>query len=199
MSLLLKIPENFQPIRYIDDVISQFITEAVDKVIDDDRYNHCGFEMLIGIPGCGKSTYIKKIQIDNADIVVISPDNIRRELTSNVSDQSQNVNVWNIALEKIIQNISNGKYVILDATNVSTYYRTQLLNNIKNAVGNNVKTYATVFYSDQNISKKRISTDIANGIDRANVPYEIIDKMYIDYLDTLQTIKTEGFDKIFWQ
>lgn len=199
MSLLLKIPENFQPIRYIDDVISQFITEAVDKVIDDDRYNHCGFEMLIGIPGCGKSTYIKKIQIDNADIVVISPDNIRRELTNNVSDQSQNVNVWNIALEKIIQNISNGKYVILDATNVSTYYRTQLLNNIKNAVGNNVKTYATVFYSDPDISKKRISTDIANGIDRANVPYEIIDKMYIDYLDTLQTIKTEGFDKIFWQ
>ena len=157
MSLLLKIPENFQPIRYIDDVISQFITEAVDKVIDDDRYNHCGFEMLIGIPGCGKSTYIKKIQIDNADIVVISPDNIRRELTNNVSDQSQNVNVWNIALEKIIQNISNGKYVILDATNVSTYYRTQLLSNIKNAVGNNVKTYATIFNSDPDISKKRIS------------------------------------------
>ena len=181
---------------YLSTLIKESIDNYITNIIDNDRYNHCGFEMLIGIPGCGKSTYLKTL--NNRNIVVIAPDNIRKELTGDISDQSKNTEVWQIAEDMIIQNIFKGKYAILDATNVNIKYRQLILNAIKNIVGNGIKTYATVFNCNPSVSKQRISKDIKRGIDRANVPDEIIDIMYDQYLDTLKVIRNEGFDKVFF-
>ena len=178
---------------------TKIIKEIINEYINDtpnDRYSSCGFEMLIGIPGCGKSTYIR--QIDNNNVVVVSPDNIRKELTGNISDQSKNADVFEIAEKRIIKNIFDGKYVILDATNVNTKYRKLLIDKIKSIVGNGVNIYATVFDCDPDVSKQRISKDIQNGVDRANVPNNIIDIMYSQYLDTINSIGTEAFDNVFF-
>ncbi len=161
----------------------------------NDRYGRCGFEMLVGIPGCGKSTYLRKVNSPN--IFIVCPDDIRRELTGDISDQSRNGDVWTAAEEKIGDGLASGMYVILDATNVGTNNRVNLLNKVK---GNNpgVPCYATIFDCNPDVSKERIGRDIENGVDRSNVPASVIDRMYSQYLETLGVIKNEGFDNVFY-
>ena len=160
------------------------------------RFNTKGLEILIGIPGSGKSTYLRTIEDDNLRIVC--PDQIRKELTGNISDQSKNGEVWKLAEEEINNLLSEGFYVVLDATNVNTSLRRALLDRIKeNNPG--VETYATIFSCDPEESKRRISADIETGVDRANVPAFIIDRMYSQYLETIYNILSEGFTEIFFR
>ena len=175
--------------------INQIIKEAINNVIStNDRYAKPAFEMLIGIPGSGKSTYLKSLPSDNVRIVC--PDDIRRELTGNISDQSKNGEVWDKAKQDILNNISQGFYTILDATNVNTKARRNMLSLIKSNFPD-INTYATLFDADPEVSKQRIKKDIDNKVDRSNVPDEVIDRMYQQYLDTLNNINSEGFTKIF--
>lgn len=175
-----------------------YITESQCSLMLENggnRYNHCGFEMLVGIPGCGKSTYLRKV--DSSNVLIVCPDDIRRELTGDISDQSKNGEVWCVVDERIGEGLSQGKYVILDATNVGTRNRVNMLNKIKGDYPS-IKCYATVFDCNPEVSKDRIGKDIANGVDRSNVPSWVIDRMYSQYLETLEVIKSEGFDKVFY-
>jgi predicted kinase len=176
--------------------INQIIKEAINEVISTDRYAKPAFEMLIGIPGSGKSTYLKSIPKDNLRIVC--PDDIRRELTGDISDQSKNGEVWDKAKQDILNNISQGFYTILDATNVNTKARRNMLSLIRSKFPD-INTYARLFDADPEISKQRIKKDITNKVDRSNVPDEVIDRMYQQYLETVNNINSEGFTKIFKQ
>ena len=177
--------------------INQIIKEEINNTISNkNRYDEPAFEMLIGIPGSGKSTYLKSISSDNVKIVC--PDDIRRELTGNISDQSKNGEVWDKAKQDILNNISQGFYTILDATNVNTKARRNMLSLIKSNF-EDINTYATLFDADPEVSKQRIKKDITNKVDRSNVPDEVIDRMHQQYLETLNNINSEGFTKIFKQ
>lgn len=182
--------------RLSETYLHRIIRESINDAIDEDRYNSRGFEMLIGIPGSGKSTYLKSI--DNRNVVIVCPDDIRRRLTGNVSNQSRNKDVWNIANKAICKLLYSGRYVILDATNVNTSIRRNMLNTIKTRF-RGLNTYATMFDANPEVSKQRIMRDIQNNVDRANVPPEIIDRMHEQYLDTLTQINKDGFTKIFHQ
>lgn len=76
----------------------------------------------MGIPGSGKSRWIK----NQSGYTVISPDDIRAEL-SDISDQSVNPQAWAMAKKRTEQALKSGKDVILDATNVVSYYRKSFL------------------------------------------------------------------------
>jgi predicted kinase len=82
------------------------------------------FTMLIGIPGSGKSTWLK-----NQDDLqyVVCPDSIRDWLTGDISNQTQNDVVWKIALHTTLWAICNSLDVTLDATNVNTSLRRDFL------------------------------------------------------------------------
>lgn len=176
-------------------ILESQMESVINRKDDSERYNHCGFEMLIGIPGSGKSTYLKRI--NNPNIEIVCPDDIRREICGNISDQSRNREVWEMAEMLIMKYLSRGKYVILDATNVNTRSRQQLLSRVK-ATNSGVKTYATMFDANPKVSKERIAMDIKNKVDRSNVPPEVIDRMYNMYQDTVKIIDTEGFDKVYY-
>ena len=158
------------------------------------RFYSKGFEMLVGIPGSGKSTYLKKLNIPN--VIVVSPDDIRREITGSISDQSRNSDVWRITEERINKYLSEGKYVILDATNVNTKNRTRFLDRIKRN-NKGLSTYATMFEADPEESKRRIAKDIENKVDRSTVPDDVVDRMYSMYQQTVDVIKSEGFTEVF--
>lgn len=158
------------------------------------------FIMLIGIPGSGKSTWINKFN-KNYKYTVVSPDEIRKEITGSVSDQSQNAKVWRLTKERVVENLSKGQDVILDATMTGASRRRDF---VKDLPPSNLK--AKIFYVDPEISKERISKDIESKKDRANVPPDVIDKMYGELMSKVKLldggildvsrIEDEGFEII---
>lgn len=160
----------------------------------EEIFSNSGFALMIGIPGCGKSRYIKTLNHDN--IKIISLDNIRKYFAGDISNIKVDKAVWKIATDLIINNINNGFFVILDATNVNTKYRRKLIKSIKSNINENIKIYYKLFESDPEVSKERIKNDIFNNIDRSHVPDYVIDNMYDYYLKTLKVIDKEGLIKI---
>ena len=143
----------------------------------------------IGISGAGKSTYLKK---HFKPEVIISPDDVRRELTGNVTDQSKDAQIWMyIVPQRINAALNTYGEAVLDATNTNSRDRTRFLKNF----GNDVETTAILFGSNPEVSKARVKKDIDTGIDRSAVPDEIIDKQYRDLMNGFENIKHQ-FDKV---
>ena len=146
--------------------------------------------MLIGISGSGKSFYLKNkilkdllfindILIDNnisLKDIIVCPDDIRREVTGNVSDISNDYKVWLIVKERTNKKLKYYGISILDATNVYGKGRKDFLDNF-----NLQKKIAIVFKPDRKLSKDRISNDILNKVDRSNVPEEAIERQFNRY------------------
>ena len=153
------------------------------------------FLMLIGIPGSGKTHWINlnKKKLDAMNYEVISPDEIRQEITGKISDLSQDRIVWNEAKLRVFNRLINGKNVILDATNVNYYYRRLFIENLPKC---NLR--AKLFEVTPELAKERIKNDLKHGKPRSKVPEEVIDRMqnqFINYCSVLALIK-EGFEVI---
>lgn len=131
------------------------------------------FYVMVGIPGSGKSKYLKNVD----QKLIVSPDDIRRELFGDVSiqktDQIPSSEVWKIVSvrSRILLNLYGKVY--FDATNVMKFNRVKLM-----SAYNDCRKIAVVFDVDPSIAKQRIENDIKNNVDRSNVPNKIIDKMY---------------------
>ena len=142
----------------------------------------------IGISGSGKSTWINSLDKDK--YTIISPDLIRKELTGNVSDQSKNIEVFAMSDKLLDEALRQGKKVILDATNLNTVYRRNMISKLKSLYPDLDIRYKLLDV-DPNIAKQRIATDISNNKDRSNTPNEIIDLQYEQFLQTKEDIKDE--------
>ena len=78
------------------------------------------FTMLVGIPGCGKSTYAKnRLQCYNNEVKLFSSDEIRKELWGDESCQQEPFKVFNLMHERALTALKNGYDVIYDATNLT--------------------------------------------------------------------------------
>ena len=79
-----------------------------------------------GIPGSGKSTYIQgRFFCDDVDI--ISPDEIRGELTGDVSDQSRNDEVWGLAHKRLHSSLTDERCVVFDSVSADRRARKSLI------------------------------------------------------------------------
>lgn len=143
----------------------------------------------IGISGSGKSYWIRNMEKDG--YTVICPDDIRRELTGSISDQSQNSLVFSVAYSRMKAILDNGGKVIFDATNVNTKTRRQLEQTIW-SYKHDAKIGYKLFDADVDLSHSRIRKDIENGVDRSNVPYEVLQKQYQNYVKSLDAIGDEN-------
>jgi predicted kinase len=145
--------------------------------------------MMVGIPGAGKSTWIAQNARENT--VVVSPDDIRRELSGNVSDQTQNTKVWFLAKERTIAALRAGKDVILDATNVATKSRKRFLEGLPPHV-----LKAKRFEADPEETYARIRKQIEKGEDRSDVPHGAIMRMHDQFQkeSTPEKLTQEGFE-----
>lgn len=144
--------------------------------------------LTIGIPGCGKSSWIRScITI----YPIVSPDNIRKELSGDISNQSLNSEVWKIAKERTVGYLNKGYSVILDATNVSTFHRGGFLQDLPLCI-----LQAKVFVVSPRIAYERICTDLANKVDRPSVPEDVVYKMHEDLLISIPLLEAEGFTLI---
>jgi predicted kinase len=149
------------------------------------------FTIPVGISGSGKSTWIN--QNTNPDTVIISPDEIRRELSGDVSNQGNMGLVFEIAFKRTVNALNGGSDVIFDATNVRSDQRKDMLDYLKKNVRGEFDAYAKVFDVDPEITKGRIKTDIEKGVDRSNVPDHAVDKQHKNFMTDIGNLESDGY------
>lgn len=143
--------------------------------------------LLVGIPGSGKSSWLKKDI--NTSYAIICPDELRKIMFGDVNNQMGNTEVWEVAKQIAGDSLREGKSVILDATNVDTIYRRNFIKDLPSC-----RLLAKFFPVSPEEACNRIHSDIAKGINRANVPDHIIYRMFGDFLYTEKVIRSEGFE-----
>lgn len=130
---------------------------------------------MIGIPGSGKTTYIKNNPLENE--VVISPDELRKKIFGNinVNDKKSNKTIFETAFVILNSSLKDRKNVSFDATNVNLFS----IENILNVASKyNEDVCFVVIKAQPEICKKRIKNDLKNNVDRSDVPLEVVDKMF---------------------
>jgi predicted kinase len=148
----------------------------------------------IGISGSGKSTFYNDMY---KGMSIICPDNIRMELTGDISDQSKNGEVFSIVDKMVKEHIEENKSFFYDATNINTKYRVEFVNKVKKH--SNVKVVYIVFPCDINVSNERIQKDITNGKNRSKVPFGVLEKQKKLYDETMkQDLFKEGADQVIF-
>lgn len=139
--------------------------------------------IMVGLSASGKSTIAKGLAEDYK-AVIVSSDAIREEICGNVSDQSNNEEVFKIFHKRIRKYLYEKRNVIADATNITMKSRRAIINNVKKM---DVEIIAYIV-------PKRIEECIRDNVDREHpVPEEVIYKQekrfQIPFLE-------EGFDNI---
>lgn len=153
--------------------------------------------IMCGISGSGKSTFINKHRKNDDEN--ICPDVIRELLTGSVSDQSKNREVWDAAYRWLEGWFEEGGGTLwFDATSLS---KTSLVEICKRAskADHNVTIYVARDSFDKELCKARIANDIANKVNRSNVPPDISDKQHERFIslvngDTFDELKKEYSD-----
>lgn len=138
--------------------------------------------VMVGISGCGKSTYAKSLA-DSTNSVIVETDGIRKELTGNESDQSVNDLVFKIARNRVDEQLKKGNCII-DATNLTPWERKSW---VEIASKNNCAISAYVFNVDVEIAKAR------NSQRSRQVPEHVIEKQSKKFV--IPT-RSEGFQLV---
>ena len=184
------VDDKLLPNKYEEYLASDKAEKQTYEQYLNDNTNYTPILILpIGISGSGKSTWINNL-INKDEYIIISPDEIRKELTGSIHDQSKNIEVFKLADKRMYEQLKKESPVILDATNLNTEYRRKMLNEVLDKYPN-TQIYYKLLNSNPIISKQRIAKDLEIGKDRAATPDEIINKQYDLYLQTIQDLKEE--------
>jgi len=124
--------------------------------------------VLVGLPGSGKTTWKEKQLWLNPEYSSVCPDDIRQELTGDISDQSKNNEVFSLAFIRTKNHLNTGQSVIFDSTAYSAQNRKALID-IGKSTGALVK--AVVLSVPVDLCKKR------NAQRLRTVPADVIDRM----------------------
>lgn len=150
-----------------------FINKLKEKWIHyHQRHSEKKLYMLVGISGSGKSTYLRNIDSK----YVVSPDDIRREISGDVSSQVDNDLVWDMTKDRLRIHLARFGKAYLDATNVSRFLRIPFLGKF-----NDARKIAIVFDVDPEIAIERVRKDIDAKIDRSDVPESVIRRQYKNF------------------
>ncbi len=125
------------------------------------------FFMCVGISGSGKSTWLKDFKKEQ----IVCPDDIRVELSGDISDQSKNGQVWRLAKDRVNAGLHIAGISVLDATNVTTRNRRGFMKNLPY----DTITIGVVFpMVDPQEAFDRIQKDLKKGIVRSDVTLDVI-------------------------
>ena len=144
------------------------------------------FIIMVGPPGCGKSTIAEKIVNTYSNFVIVSPDDIRKELLGNERVQKHNDEVFAVVYKRLSTYLNEGRNVIYDATNCRTTYRLKILDFCRPIAKKVICLVSTVPMSE---CLRR------NKTREYNVPESVIERMYINLTRHSPTV-FEGYDVI---
>ena len=82
--------------------------------------------ILVGIPGCGKTTYANKF-LRKKNTFVLSSDTIRKQVFGDENAQYNNDLIFSILFKRAKSKLKQGLNVVIDATNISASIRKKTL------------------------------------------------------------------------
>ncbi len=140
--------------------------------------------ILVGIPGCGKSTWAKNFFRNG---IIVSSDAIREELTGDPTDQTRNGEVFDTFHARIRENLRTGHWpagadVIADSTALDAFARKNLVDLAREA---NVDVHLVVF---RNLAQAAYRNERRDRI----VPKDVMRRMVAKYERALQDIEDES-------
>lgn len=129
------------------------------------------FFMMVGLPYSGKSVYAEGLR-EKFGAEIHSSDAIRAEILGDVQDQTNNQIVFDTLHKRVISDLSAGKNVIYDATNINYKRRIDMLNRLSKVKCQKVCiVMATPFHECEERSKHRERV----------VPHEVLVRMYKNF------------------
>ena len=139
------------------------------------------FNMIIGIPGSGKTTFCKKFF---KDVVYLSSDDMRIAMLG-FEDQTHNGDVFSRMKAETLEALKNGRDVVYDATNLSEKRRKDIINASKKYGEVNAYILCTPISSllERNMTREE-----------RTLPWDKLEQM----IKTIQCpMYYEGFDNIY--
>lgn len=139
--------------------------------------------ILCGIPGCGKSTWVKNRMAENTSSTdpkwaYVSRDEVRFSMITEEDDYfSKEKQVFEEFVNRICGNLSDAwtQNIIADATHLNEISRDKLINAIRRKRPN-LPLHITMVYFDIPLEVCKFRNDKREG--RAHVPDEVMNKMY---------------------
>lgn len=125
------------------------------------------FTMVIGLPASGKSTYANSL----ADVAVFSSDALRKELYGSEEIQCDNGALFNELTKRIINRLKTNQSAVLDATNMNSKKRKNLLKQLPKDITKKAVVFATTLEQCKFNNKQR---------DRF-VPEIVIERMWKEF------------------
>lgn len=149
--------------------------------------------LLVGPPGCGKSTYAKKYIAEHNNTTHLSSDEIRAELYGDAAIQTDPGRVFELMQSRAVEALNNGLNVVYDATNMTRKDRSGIIV----ACPKFVKIEARVIWAPIGTCIERDATR------RRTVGKDVIDKMlkrfqapyYDEGIDEIEIIWPDNFDR----
>lgn len=152
--------------------------------------------LLLGIPGCGKSTWAAKYKAKvHKNATIVSSDDIRLELRGSVKDRSREEEVRKIILERVREAVSQNEPVIIDdcVHNLDAAFRKEVLTIVENS---KYETTVQKLGIKPVYAEVQIQNDVAKGIERYIPSFPELEKIYDQYLVAVEALEIEGWGKI---
>lgn len=162
--------------------------------------------LMVGLSGSGKTLKTGFLSEKN-NAIIISSDEIRKELFNDEADQTHNAEVFAELHKRMRDNILNGQNVIIDATNLTMKSRRQTIEHIKNTkvpceiiAYVMTKSFNACVVNDRNRKRTVGKEVIAQQRKKFQLPFyeEGIDKIILENYIKRDNTSQENFETIIY-
>ena len=133
--------------------------------------------LSVGISGSGKSRLAKLVC--NNEIIELNADEYRKKICGDINNQSFNKLVFQDIDRDMAKYLAGGYSVFLSNTNL---HSSSIKEIAKNFSFNDVDVFIMKDSNDLELCWSRIQKDIEEGKERSNVPREILEKQYENFI-----------------
>lgn len=132
----------------------------------------------VGISGSGKSRFAETF-CKTSEAIELNADNYRKALGKDVNDQDINKVVFEEIDKAMVMYLAGGYSVFISNTNLHAEKIKELAERFP---FNDVEVFLMTDSRNKELCWSRIQKDLADGKDRSNVPREVLERQYNNFI-----------------